>query len=106
MITEADVIAFLTERAAELSAQTGEPYCSVTLEVLNASHGRPARITWKTYVVGDTHRTASTLDEVMNASVRAMRPDVRAEELRKQAEKLLAEANALLSAPQLSAALK
>lgn len=105
-ITEADVVAFLTAKAAQLGEQTGEQYASVKCEVLNACHGSQANVRWATYVNGDKHRNADSLDAVFNEAVHAMAPVYRANALRENAAKLLAEAAALesVTAPALQSA--
>lgn len=91
-ITEADVVAFLVRKASELANAAGDPYAIVGVQVLNACYRDQPRPEWKTYVNGDTHRTADTLAGAFNASVAAMSPTVRARELREKAAAMLAEA--------------
>jgi hypothetical protein len=91
-ITEADVVAFLVAKVAELADRNSEPYSILQLEILNGSPSRKTKITWGAYTHGDTFRRADTIEGAISASVAAMSPAVRARELREKAAAMLAEA--------------
>lgn len=97
IITEGDVVAFLANKAAELSAHTGEEFSVVICKVNQVCAGS-VNVEWTTYVDGDNHRSEKSLGEAFGKTVAAMSPAVRAERLRKQAAAILAQAAAIETA--------
>jgi hypothetical protein len=106
--SETDVRAFMRAKADELSAKCGYVHATVAIEVTNyGQYGGKVptvadQLKNSTYVDGDTYRHGPTLADAMQASILAMDPYHRASQLKRRAEAMLAEANAL--SPQLVAA--
>lgn len=98
VITAADVIAFLTAQAAKLASACGQNYVFIGCEVGNPSHGQKVpTISWKTYVAGDIHRSAPDHEIAMQNAISGAAPAALVKSKREQAEKLLAEADALMA---------
>lgn len=97
-ITEQEVVNFIVNNAAKLKSSVGELYCHVALGISHHSE-ESIQVHWTTYVHGDCHRTASTINEAMLKSIKAMNPDIRANDLREKARKMLEEADALAATP-------
>ena len=93
-ITEAQVVAFMQEKQAELRKATGIDYSTITCG-LNAATGSP---TWVSYSDGGRHLDAATADAAIAAQVAYLQPasnTARAKQAREQAAALLAKAEKL-----------
>jgi len=90
-ITEADVIAFMQSKQAELRKATGVEYSSIAVEIM-ACANLPV---WRTYSDGGKHLPAKTADDAIAAQVELVHPLKRAEQARLQAARLIAEAEML-----------
>lgn len=96
-ITEADVISFIATKARQLAERTGVEFANINVCVFNPDYTPVCAPSWTSYVDGDTHRTASRCDEAIAQSVAAMAPTNRAEDLRRRAAAMLAEAESLVA---------
>lgn len=92
-ITEADVVAFLAIKLAELRQKTGQSYAYISVELGGSAPG--ANTEWGTYVHEGSHLKAKTADDVIEKAVDEVAPGNIAERKRAEAARLLAEADRL-----------
>jgi hypothetical protein len=92
-ITEAQVIAFLAEKIAELSAATGERYCSIEIHANTHDAATVAPlVVFKAYTSAGSFTSALNVADAIAANAAKAHPAQRAKAAREKAEALLAEA--------------
>jgi len=92
MITENEVIEFMRQASARLALETGVNYAEVRIQHQNDGN----IVTWDSYVDGGKWMLGKTLAQSIDAQLNDMRPSTRANRLRMEGQRLLAEAAALM----------
>jgi hypothetical protein len=93
LITETDVVAFVTEMAVRLGNEAANGYVSVGVTCV--TNFGDARIEWTTYADGSSHIHRPTLAEAFAAQVSRVSPAMKADRMRREALQLIEKAEQL-----------
>lgn len=94
MITESDVLAFFDAKCRELSERSGDAYACISISRVGRKNGSVSG-NWSAYIENGISASNPVLGIAIAECFRAVDPQVRAEEMRKQAAQLLADAEKL-----------